>query len=92
MAFPLDEQLLAALDRARGARSRSAVVREAIYSMLKAQGYQLPPALVNAPDRVGKGGRPKKVVEMPTAKVAEDESPLPPTPMKNVKYPRGKKL
>lgn len=92
MAFPLDEQLLAALDRARGAKSRSAVVREAIYAMLKEQGYQLPASVVHAPDRAGKGGRQKRVVEMPVAKVAEDEVPLPPTPVKKVTYPKGKKL
>lgn len=73
VSFQLDERLLRALDdAARGGVGRSAVVREAIYKHLIERGYELPPTVKNAPDRLGKGGRPRKVVEM--KKVAEDEA------------------
>jgi hypothetical protein len=41
----------------------------------------MPENVINPPDRAGKGGRPKKVVEMPEATVAEPERAAP-TPAK----------
>jgi hypothetical protein len=87
VAFPLDEEFLAALDKARGAKSRSALVREAIYEHLTSLGYVLPKSLTHPPDRAGKGGRPAKVVKAPKANAEEIENPLPPTTGKKVTRP-----
>lgn len=56
----VDAQFLAEIDAARGGKSRSDFLREALYDYLKKLGYDLPPAWKYAPDRTGKGGRPKK--------------------------------
>ncbi len=56
----VDAAFLAEIDRARGGKSRSDFLREALYEHLKALGIQIPERLKHAPDRSGKGGRPKK--------------------------------
>lgn len=50
----VDEKLLRAIDKRRGGLTRSAFVRQAIGNYLGVSGE-----LLNAPDRTGKGGRPK---------------------------------
>lgn len=54
IAFPLDGELLAELDKVRGSVNRSQFIREALAAKL---GIKLDIAV--APDRAGKGG-PKK--------------------------------
>ncbi len=51
----VDEKLLQAIDLKRGGMTRSAFVRQAIGNFLGVSGE-----LLDAPDRTGKGGRPKK--------------------------------
>jgi hypothetical protein len=51
----VDEHLLDAIDKNRGGLTRSAFVRNAIGKYLGISGDVL-----HAPDRTGKGGRPKK--------------------------------
>lgn len=56
----VDAAFAAAIDRARGGKSRSDFLREALFSYLASCGITIPEALKYAPDRTGKGGRPKK--------------------------------
>ena len=56
----IDAQFLAEIDEARGGKSRSDFLREALFIYLKEMGYSLPDAFKYAPDRTGKGGRIKK--------------------------------
>ena len=63
IAVALDEQLLAAIDRKRGTTNRSQFIRE---SLAKFLGISI--NLAAAPDRTGKGGRPKN--SQPSLKVA----------------------
>lgn len=72
IGFPVDAELLAAIDKQRGPKSRSLFIREAIFKDLEEMGVGLSPQIVRAPDRVGKGGRPKKIVPPPPAMVAEE--------------------
>lgn len=55
----VDSVFLAQIDAKRGSQSRSAFVR-----MCLANYLQLPEALAAAPDRTGKGGRPKKAAKL----------------------------
>jgi len=59
IAFPLDEELLSALDSARGPLNRSQFIREALAAKLGLAGHALQQATA-APDRVGKGGPKEK--------------------------------
>jgi len=52
----VDDDLLAEIDRVRGSMSRSDFVRKAAYEALKLEGSKLPPEVIAAPDRAGKGG------------------------------------
>jgi hypothetical protein len=52
IAFPLDEDLLAELDRARGHMNRSQFIREALAAKLGVQSSDI----IAPPDRAGKGG------------------------------------
>lgn len=61
----VSSEFLDEIDRARRGKSRSDFLREALYDQLKRMGYTLPEALKFAPDRTGKGGRPKKAVLSP---------------------------
>lgn len=66
IAFPLDERFLAAVDRARGGKSRSAFVREALLGYMNdVHQMGLPKSIIEAPDRAGKGGRAAKVPASP---------------------------
>lgn len=56
----VDDTFLAAIDQARGGKSRSDFLREAIHAYLAKKGYELPESLKYGPDRTGKGGRPRK--------------------------------
>jgi len=58
----VDAEFLAEIDRARGGKSRSDFLREAIYNYLRSLGYKVPESLKYAPDRTGKGGRPRKAI------------------------------
>lgn len=93
----MKEDFLQAIDgnlEAMGFGDRSQFIRTAVLEKLARNG--VPVVLGNAapPSRVGKGGRPKKVVEMPVSKVAEDGSRAPEGERKKVTYPplkRGRK-
>lgn len=66
IAFPVDVRLLAMVEKARGRMSRSAWIRKAVVNELVRMGFDVPEDIGEAPDRVGKGGRPthkKKVRE-----------------------------
>jgi hypothetical protein len=89
IALRVDADLLAEIDAKRGRVSRSEFLRNAVYAELQALGTDLPANVTAAPDRAGKGGRPRKILEMPIQRVAEDENPLPAHDRKEVKYPKG---
>lgn len=61
----IDESLLAQIDRARGELSRSAFVRQALGKFLGLSG-----AITQAPDRAGKGGRPRKIASASNTQMA----------------------
>lgn len=76
-----------------GFGDRSQFIRTAVLEKLARAGVEVQPVQAAPPQRTGKGGRPKKVVEIPKKdlKVAEDEGPPPPeasAPRKAVKYPK----
>jgi hypothetical protein len=56
----LDRELVFALDSGRGSLSRSAFVREALVEKLQRCGVRVRAGISDAPDRTGKGGRPRK--------------------------------
>lgn len=61
LVFALDQELLEALDKARPAGvTRSEWLRKAMVNELARLGQPVDPALIAAPDRAGKGGRPRK--------------------------------
>lgn len=62
IAFPLDETFLRKVDSARKGKSRSQYIREALAMYLESDAdIRVSEEHVSAPDRVGKGGRPRKV-------------------------------
>lgn len=87
VAFPLDEELLAALDQARGPLSRSAILRKALFDHLRAKGYQLDESLIAAPDRAGKGGRTKSSAPA-LLNESKDKAESATAPKTKVKYTR----
>lgn len=56
----VDAHFAAEIDRARKGHSRSDFLRSALYQRLQDLGYKLPEEMKYAPDRAGKGGRPRK--------------------------------
>jgi hypothetical protein len=75
-----DEELVAALDRARGYKDRSLFIREAIAEKLRKTGVSVPEKLIHPPPRA-KARTKSKVVQIgltnhnevsQTARVAED--------------------
>jgi hypothetical protein len=72
IAFPLDEALLDEVESARGAKSRSQFIREALAHYLHHElGIQVKKGIENAPDRAGKKHSPKakyKAPKKPTKK------------------------
>ena len=57
----LDAEFVDAIDRARGGKSRSQFLREVLYWYVTQKcSIALPSHLMHAPDRAGKGGRPRK--------------------------------
>lgn len=58
----VDESFAAEIDRARGGKSRSDFLREVLFNYLEKAGFTLKDEWKFAPDRAGKGGRPKKAV------------------------------
>ena len=78
----VDDELLEEIDRVRGAMSRSDFVRMAAYNALKEAGSELPESVTAAPDRAGKGGRPKKasgvaLVREPSVEYKTEKKPKP---------------
>ena len=59
IAFAVDANLLAVIDAERGSLARSAWIRLALVKALTEAGYDVG-HLAAAPDRAGKGGRPRK--------------------------------
>jgi hypothetical protein len=51
ICFSLDRQFLAAIDLARGAKTRSQFVREAIFREVSSSGIRLDPKIIFPPDR-----------------------------------------
>jgi hypothetical protein len=88
IALRVDSKLLAEIDDKRGRLSRSEFLRNAVYAELQEMGSTLPASITAAPDRAGKGGRPKKVVDIPRPLVAEDSPPAEERERKPVKYPK----
>jgi len=90
----VDESFLREIDEARGGKSRSDFLREALFELLKKQGHELPDRLKYGPDRTGKGGRPRAAVPpIETAMLNEstEVSEAAKAPRKSVKYPAGKR-
>lgn len=57
----LDAEFVTAIDTARAQRTRSQFLREALYTYLRETCHmEIPSHLMYAPDRAGKGGRPRK--------------------------------
>ena len=82
----LDAKFVEAIDRARGVKSRSQFLREVLHWYLSTQcGIRLPTAMQHAPDRAGKGGRPRMIMDFEAAKVAEDPVEYKTTPKKPTK-------
>jgi hypothetical protein len=82
----LDGDFVEAIDRARHGKTRSQFLREALFGYLQNEcGIKLPRSIMYAPDRAGKGGRPKKVIEM-ELKVADEVNPNAPVSKGPVKY------
>lgn len=52
VTFYLDEEFLRALDRARGRKTRSQFIREAVFREIQASGVRIDPNLIFPPDRV----------------------------------------
>ena len=67
LTVTLSEDLLAALNVARGGLSKSAYVRAALVEKLN-----LSSSMAQAPDREGKGGKPSHRVPAPMKLVAEE--------------------
>jgi hypothetical protein len=59
LGFKADATFVEQLDLGRGQVSRSQFLREAVAEKLKELGIELPSESVIAPDRKGKGGRPR---------------------------------
>jgi hypothetical protein len=59
LGFKADATFVEQLDLGRGQVSRSQFLREAVAEKLKELGIDLPSESVIAPDRKGKGGRPR---------------------------------
>lgn len=62
VALAIHEDILKEVERSRkkAGRDRSTFIREALIDYLNARGASLNPELAFAPDRTGKGGRPRK--------------------------------
>lgn len=90
MGCHVDERFAREIDAARGGKSRSEFLREAIHSYMCCKGRELPESFKYAPDRAGKGGRPRKQPVEPTVMMNEDTKPDPIPEQKPVKYPKGK--
>lgn len=58
----VDDAFAAEIDHAREGKSRSDFLREVIFDYLEESGFTLKKEWKFAPDRAGKGGRPKKSV------------------------------
>lgn len=90
----VDDRFLREIDKARGTKSRSDFFREALFKYLGPDSG-LPQSITAAPDRAGKGGRPRKVIELPEveqSKVAEDAQAEPITKtFPKITYPKGKR-
>ncbi len=71
-----------------GFSDRAAFIRKAVAEKLGVTDK----SLITPPSRAGKGGRPKKVIEMPEAKVADDFIPSDAANLtrKKTTYPTGK--
>lgn len=78
----LDDDFLAEIDRVRGSMSRSDFVRMATFNALAEAGTHLSEEVASAPDRAGKGGRPRKSKPNDVALFAEEETSYKATPKK----------
>jgi hypothetical protein len=60
----LDAEFVAAIDKARQGKSRSQFLREVLFWYVTQQcKISLPASMMHAPDRTGKGGRPRKALK-----------------------------
>jgi hypothetical protein len=65
IGFRVGPELLDEIDRKRGRLSRSEFLRQAVFAELKDLGSDLNEEATTAPDRKGKGGRPRKRIQTP---------------------------
>ena len=109
MLVLMQESFLEEIDAklaAMGYSDRSAFIRDAVYAEMARNGVTLPPALKTAPQRKGKGGRPRKnpdpapkddaskivIMECKSqSKVAEGSEPAAMPPRKKTSYKRARK-
>lgn len=89
MGCHVDQRFAAEIDAARGCKSRSDFLREAIYEYLCCQGKRLPESFKHAPDRAGKGGRPRKNPDTKNVMMNDEQNEQPAPPMKPVTYEKG---
>lgn len=92
IALRVDAALLAEIDAKRGRVSRSEFLRNAVYAELQSQGTELPASVTAAPDRAGKGGRPRKAAAIPLQKISEDEAPPARADRQAVQYPKAQRV
>ena len=57
VTIPLDKELLALVEKARGFKTRALFIREAIVQHLIQLRIPVPEGIAQPPDRAGKGGR-----------------------------------
>lgn len=93
----MKEDFLETIDENLGAMGfgdRSQFIRTAVLEKLANSGVQVTPVQAAPPQRTGKGGRPKKVVEMPATEMKVADAPGPPESASSarmpVKYPKPK--
>jgi hypothetical protein len=78
ISLHVEEELYEAAEKSRGRVNRSQWIRDAIVEKLKREGIPLPEGIELAPDRAGKGGRPKKADNpAAVARAAEGDETLP---------------
>jgi len=68
LTLHVDAELFDAAERCRGRASRSQWIRQAIAEKVVREGIKLSEDAVFAPDRSGKGGRPKNKSTKPPTK------------------------
>lgn len=66
--FKASDKIVDGLDKARGHKSRSLYIREALAEKLAKDGVEVTADMIHTADRAGVGGRPRKAVSPPEPK------------------------